>query len=818
MGQATPRRLGDFELIREIGRGGMGVVYEARQISLNRKVALKVLGPGLGLTARAVDRFQHEAEAAARLHHTHIVPVYATGAEDGVHYYAMELIDGPSLDQVLRQLRGPAETTTPAALAQTEVYEAKLGVAQDVGLSASSLISGGTYFDTVAQMLAGIADALDHAHQHGVIHRDLKPSNLLLSPDGRLSLNDFGLARMLEQPGMTMTGEFVGTPLYMAPEQIAAGRVPIDQRADVYSLGATLYEMLTLQAPFRGERRDQVIAQVMHKDPPAPRRINPKIPVDLETICLKAMEKDPDRRYQTAGQLADDLRRYVNRFAISARRAGPAARAAKWIRRHPGVASLLGGLLVAVLAAGLFAYQAKLSKDLLRAKDRQSAVDKAIVESMGGDAEAALRAVVEAEGLGAEPGQLNMLRGLVELHRGRTKEALLHLEQAEKQLPDSLAVKALLATAYLTDYQYERYDVLSVFADGMEPNTSEDIVFLSQMQAAIDPGRALKTLDRAAARPRQSPIARLTRAMIQTSYAQMTGQAEDAKQALKDVDRVELADNPVLLNTQVQALLTAAQSVARGQAERNDYWKQAAEVVSRLARFPDMPVAIQGRCLYYYVTGDDDTLLKIVQDSRGRVEYTAAFDYEYDVLYRRGQFDEALVSVRTSRFEERTRNIMEAIIYATMGQADKAERLFQAHLHATRAGTALALLPAHMCLLGPGGRSESRRIAAELLSKSAQLIPGWRDGWYRDILKFTAGQMEAEDLLAKAGASRFNQCEAYFYIGLRKLAEGNRSEAKVWFTKTQATGVFNFGEYMWSRAFLVHIDKPEWLPRVPIGK
>src|SRR5262249_8762432 len=184
--------------------------------------------------------------------------------------------------------------------------------------------AGGAYFDAVARLIAEVADALDYAHQQGVIHRDIKPSNLLLSPGGRLSLNDFGLARMLEQPGMTLTGEFVGTPAYMSPEQVTAGRTPLDHRTDIYSLGATLYELLTLQRPFPGERRDQVLAQILHKDPTAPRRVNKKVPKDLETICLKALEKDPDRRYQTAGQMAEDLRRYLNRFAIAARRTGPA--------------------------------------------------------------------------------------------------------------------------------------------------------------------------------------------------------------------------------------------------------------------------------------------------------------------------------------------------------------------------------------------------------------------------------------------------------------------------------------------------------------
>src|SRR6516164_400888 len=358
MGQSPLQRLGDFELVREIGRGGMGIVYEARQVSLNRKVALKVLGPGLALTARAVDRFRHEAEAAARLHHTHIVPVYATGAQDGVHYYAMELIEGPSLDQVLRHLRGPEEPASPSPVAQTAPYDPNAGLADEAGLSASSLSSGGAYFDTVAGMLAGVAEALDHAHRQGVIHRDIKPGNLLLSPDGRLSLNDFGLARMLEQPGMTMTGEFVGTPAYMSPEQIASGRTPVDHRTDIYSLGATLYELLTLQPPFPGKQRDQVLAQILHKEPKAPRKVNAKVPVDLETICLKALEKDPDRRYQTAGAMAEDLRRYVNRFAISARRAGPAERLRKWIRRHPGLAAGMGLALVTVCIMLRFAYQA----------------------------------------------------------------------------------------------------------------------------------------------------------------------------------------------------------------------------------------------------------------------------------------------------------------------------------------------------------------------------------------------------------------------------------------------------------------------------
>src|SRR5262245_21014471 len=216
------RRLGDFEIVRELGRGGMGVVYEARQVSLNRRVALKVLRGGLDLSPRAVERFHREAEAAAKLHHTNIVPVYLTGEEGGTHFYAMEFIDGPSLDQVIRQMReqppgGSAATTVtdsrpaPFDPAQTLAYGAGAPTAVSGGTSSSSLDSGSGYYDRVARLIADVADALEYAHRNGVIHRDIKPSNLLLSPDGRLSINDFGLARMLEMPGLTVSGEFVGT-------------------------------------------------------------------------------------------------------------------------------------------------------------------------------------------------------------------------------------------------------------------------------------------------------------------------------------------------------------------------------------------------------------------------------------------------------------------------------------------------------------------------------------------------------------------------------------------------------------------------------
>jgi hypothetical protein len=448
---AGSRRLGDFDILREIGRGGMGIVYETRQVSLNRKVALKVLAGSLGLTPKSVQRFHCEAEAAAKLHHTNIVPVYATGEQDATHFYAMELIEGPSLDGVIKQIkvrRGMRITDhSPSTDAHDSPVLASTGpyfsdVNMPSSLSASSLNSDSQYFDTVARLIAEVVDALGYAHKEGVIHRDIKPSNLLLAPAGRLSINDFGLARMLEQPGMTISGEFVGTPAYMSPEQIAAGRIPLVHRTDIYSLGATLYELLTLEPPHKGKSREQVLAQIVHKEPKAPRRIEKRVPLDLETICLKCLEKDPDRRYQTGTQLAEDLRRYVNRYSISARRAGLAQRAIKWGRRRPAVAASLACAVIASCLVLAFAYHAEQEKHqrLLEQKQAEERlrqeqeharlqlldekIGNAYVIATSGDLKKTEQMIKEIEALGASTGQVRLLRGMVAYFRSDSDDAV----------------------------------------------------------------------------------------------------------------------------------------------------------------------------------------------------------------------------------------------------------------------------------------------------------------------------------------------------------------------------------------------------------
>lgn len=404
-------RLGDFEIHEELGRGGMGVVYRAHQISLNRRVALKVLSGNLSLSHQAVDRFKREAAAAARLHHPHIVPVYATGEAEGLHFFAMELIDGQSLDKVIGQMRASRQaesfllrTTVPATDLEKTVVINRPDEATPVppsgltpmpagettiGGGQSTLFSTGRqFFDTLARMIADVAEALDYAHQQGVIHRDIKPGNLILSSGGRLHVGDFGLARLMEEPGLTMTSAIIGSPHYMSPEQVDPGNRTLDKRTDIYSLGVTLYEMLTLQTPYKGAGAEHIVSFILTREPKSPRKLNRHIPKDLETICLKAMEKDSGRRYQSGSELADDLRRYASRFSIAARPVSYAGRAIRWTQRHPAGAGLIIATLILLLTlTGLWS-AFKVQDTLEKQRDQEKNAREAIRYARDGEAAA----------------------------------------------------------------------------------------------------------------------------------------------------------------------------------------------------------------------------------------------------------------------------------------------------------------------------------------------------------------------------------------------------------------------------------------------
>ncbi len=424
---SVPKQLGEYRILREVSRGGMGIVYEAVQESLGRHVALKVLPFQSLANATHLERFQREARAAAKLHHTNIVPVFGVGEHQGVHYYAMQFIQGQSLESVLRELKhwrrnqnnihlaGQQEDCTEEAsrtpdggndpemsislasglmtgrfAARNEDNEeaskknpplslgrkvtdpnrtkargadaprsAGVGASSTTSISSSDFLASQTdlaslsdyqYFRSVVRVGLQVADALAYAHQQGILHRDIKPSNLLLDTEGTAWVTDFGLAKAADNDDLTRTGDIVGTVRYMAPERFQG---QADARSDVYGLGMTLYELLTLRPAFEEGDRSKLIAQVLRAEPAAPHKINPAVPRDLETIVLRAMAKEPAHRFAPAAEMAADLKRFAEDRPIRSRRVGPAERLWRWSRRNPALAALATALVLTVVVLAI---------------------------------------------------------------------------------------------------------------------------------------------------------------------------------------------------------------------------------------------------------------------------------------------------------------------------------------------------------------------------------------------------------------------------------------------------------------------------------
>jgi len=400
----APRQLGEYRILREVARGGMGIVYEAVQESLGRHVALKVLPFQSLADVNHLERFRREAQAAAKLHHTNIVPVFGVGEHEGVHYFAMQFIQGQPLNAVLHELKCRRQLRMPAAGEPAEAYSSvpsrkrnleltvtladglrtgrfpsndkvpgdRTGEGPDHRVDSAGPISTGSrvsravvsgdqselgeqsdadYFRSVARVGVQVAEALAYAHQQGIVHRDIKPSNLMLDTQGIVWVTDFGLAKAEGTGELTSPGDLLGTLRYMAPERFQG---QADPRSDVFSLGLTLYELVTLRPAFSSAERGQLIERMLHAEPPRPRQLDGRIPRDLETLILKAIAKEPARRYQTAGELAADLQRFVADRPIKARRSTATEQFVRWCRRNPWLAgaNIAAAVLTTVLAIG----------------------------------------------------------------------------------------------------------------------------------------------------------------------------------------------------------------------------------------------------------------------------------------------------------------------------------------------------------------------------------------------------------------------------------------------------------------------------------
>ncbi len=408
--EAAPTVLGEFRLLREIGRGGMGVVYEAEQVPLGRRVALKVLPADSAADARPLARFQVEARVMAALHHPHIVPIFAVGCDHEVHYYAMQLVAGCSLAD---RVRG-ADRDRPSPR-------------------------------EAARLAMQAAEALEHAHGLGILHRDIKPGNLLVEPDGHLWVTDFGLARWQGRGDLSGSGDVPGTLRYMSPEQAAGGRV-LDPRADVYSLGATLYELLTARPAFGGNDRAELLRRIAEAEPLAPRRLDPTIPRDLETVVGKAMTKEPERRYGTARELAEDLGRFLDDRPILARRPGVIERLARRPRRHARATAVAAALLILAVVAStsgmarLWEEQRRTHAALLKAEEARRHERQALFFTFTASDEVASRALRRIASAAAPQDPVEL-----EHDRAFCRSALSYYEQIVRRYrrdPEMMAIAA----------------------------------------------------------------------------------------------------------------------------------------------------------------------------------------------------------------------------------------------------------------------------------------------------------------------------------------------------------------------------------------
>lgn len=461
------QNIGEFELIREVGRGGMGVVYEARDLRLGgRRVALKViLNTARG--AQNVERFRREATSAARLVHPGVVQVFDFGEIEGRPYIAMEFVDGTPFDDVLRVDRraaGLGAASDPDADSTERLP--RPGARYDADRAADAQALRKPLLRRHVKILADASRALHFAHENGVLHRDIKPANLLVSAEDVVKLADFGLAR-LEASGDTLTasGEILGTLAYMAPEQISDERPPLSRRTDIYALGVTLYEVLAGRRPFDAPSAATMMQRIQLDEPEPPRRLDASIPRDLEVVCLKAMEKDPERRYATAAEFADELMRWLADEPILARPAGALTKIVKFSRRRRTALALCGLAIVGALASWSWLQASRRSDELAAGQRRVSARNKleaSLMRSAAGASPDVIKLLDEARAEDPDNVDVLLQRGLLFLNADEADRALVDFEAGLKVRPDDPALKFAKATVLRlkgVDVKSERLEV-----------------------------------------------------------------------------------------------------------------------------------------------------------------------------------------------------------------------------------------------------------------------------------------------------------------------------------------------------------------------
>ncbi len=898
----TPHtRLGDFEILGEIGRGGMGIVYRARQVSLGREVALKVL-PGYECHGSpAVERFRTEAQAAARIHHTNVVPIYAQGEHNGHFYYAMELIDGVGLDTVIRSRPDLLSTThlktasanrlassgTPGATAtaahgpRTADKPRGLGPATGAaGRSEASLIPADddnqratrhwtrADYQHIAGLLAEVAGALDCAHRQGVIHRDVKPHNLLLGTSDsdvrltgaapgqpsltqRLHLTDFGLARLTDAPHLTVSGEVLGTPAYLSPEQVRGRPTEIDHRTDVYSLGVTLYEVLTGCKPFDGETRDEVIARISTADPIAPRRLDSRIPIDLETICLRAIERDPARRHPTAALLAEDLRRFADGRPILSRRTSRLVKAGKWVRRHKaGAVALAAAAMVAVLAGG-WTWSAAAGRHreagrLLTAAYAQLAYnDFRQPQLVQAD-------IARAAELGADPVQLDLVGALAAMGENKPAEALENLTRVLAHDAGDLRAWYLLSWAHWRNRDPSAAREAFAHAEQLRATEASDQpaqlsadawFFRGLATHFVEPLVAIQSYRTAnALRARNhgfypQAILHLARAQNQQLYSMRSldalPEALASLQQLVDQGYYEAFPYYLLSIThRLAAEIYTGSEGTRGDQLVAEHYAQALDWARRgqqVSTTDDRPISAEAECLEsmgLYAEAIEARTRAIAVAAAG-IRRCEGYHYRWRLHYWTGDLDAALADV-TAHAACDPNSPLYAHVYPALIRAERGDwQSALAHARALADGqppSAMSVVWSATCLRLLGRSDEAVELlaaSASIADYGADLMPPQTEDWVRALYAFcqdpAATELPTLVELADGAPTPWKLWgEAHFHAGVARLAAGDRPGALEMFRTAYRS--FDGEERYTFHAKLIYVRMqkdlawPPWLP------
>ncbi len=816
--------LGDFEILAELGRGGMGVVYRARQVSLGREVALKVL-PGYARHGRlAVQRFKAEAQAAARLHHTNIVSIYAQGEHDGQFYYAMELVDGVGLDTVIHsrpdllsstRMRGGSSAGWELGERQHRVHkpDADVDAAPTPPLAGTAEPPAARWtradYRHVAALMADVADALECAHRHGVIHRDIKPHNRLLGKNNRLHLTDFGLARLMDEPHLTVSGEIMGTPAYLSPEQVRGDSPAIDHHTDIYSLGVTLYEVITRHKPFDGQTREQIITGICTTEPVRPRRLDPHVPTDLETVCLRAMEKEPARRHATAALLAEDLRRFAEGRPILSRRVSRLERTAKWVRRHKALtAAAIATTAVVILASGLTwsvrSARHREGEQLLRQAYEQLAYFDYRTPGLEQSR------IDRAQALGADANETRLVRALARISTTPWSESIQRLQEVLASDPTNLRAWYLLAWVQRENGQHADTKATFAQAEQRGPPTTADAWFFRGLALHWDdPSAAIESYHQAnALRARghefyPQAMLHLARARNQQLYATRTLEPfPEADASLRQlIEHQYYGAYPYYLLSIANRLAAEIYDGSLGTrddsqvvAEHYDQALKSARSGQTVDPADDRPITAEAECLesmgrYAEAIEARTRAIDIAATPHKRWE---GYYYRWRLYYWTGEYGAALDDLAVcANFDSTSRfcaHVYPALVQAELGDMEQA--LTHARALASEApGDAQAVLWSATCLRLLGRGEEADALLAEradTVEFGAGLLPPQTEEWVRMLYSCCShGQpMSALEAFVEGAAAPWKLWgEAAFHSAAISLAEGNRTAALEGFGK-----------------------------------